>query len=209
MLAAGIERRGAFLKVPSLLAGRVGELFVAADIAKSVGVDTTTVQSWVSLLETNGVVLSLPAYYSNLNKRLTKAPKYYFYDVSLATRLQGWTTSETILTSPAFGHLFENIAIGEIARFFLNKGIRPNLSFVRSKEKVEVDVMIDLGDQRFIAAEVKSSSLPWTKKQHELVDELDINIVEKWVVSPRTEMDFEHVRSIGLPTIAGELEKFV
>jgi hypothetical protein len=53
---------------PELFFTRVGQLFVASDIAKVAGVDATTVQSWVSLLAANAVVFPLPAYFSNLNK---------------------------------------------------------------------------------------------------------------------------------------------
>lgn len=191
VIAAGIERRAAFLKVLHLLAGRVGQLFVASDLARDAGVDATTVQSWVSLLATNAVVFPLPAYFSNLNKRLTKAPKYFFYDVGLAVRLQGWSEIDPIMNSPLFGDLLENIVVGEVIRFFLNRGTRPSLYFVRSKEKVEIDLLVELGNQRYLAMEVKTTPEPWTPKQHELVDSLGLTVVEKWVVSTSPALSFK------------------
>lgn len=191
VIAAGIERRAAFLKVLHLLAGRVGQLFVASDLARDAGVDATTVQSWVSLLATNAVVFPLPAYFSNLNKRLTKAPKYFFYDVGLAVRLQGWSEIDPIMNSPLFGHLLENIVVGEVIRFFLNRGTRPSLYFVRSKEKVEIDLLVELGNQRYLAMEVKTTPEPWTPRQHELVDSLGLTVVEKWVVSTSPALSFK------------------
>ncbi|MFN4895060.1 MAG: ATP-binding protein [Pseudomonadota bacterium] len=198
VIAAGIERRAAFLKALHLLAGRVGQLFVASDIARDAGVDATTVQSWVSLLATNAVVFPLPAYFSNLNKRLTKAPKYFFYDVGLAVRLQGWTDIDPIMNSPLFGHLFENIVVGEFIRFFLNRGTRPSLYFVRSKEKVEIDLLVELGNQRYLAVEVKTTPDPWTAKQHELVDSLGLTVVEKWVVSTSPAISFKETAVVAI-----------
>jgi len=201
VIAAGIERRAAFLKVLHLLAGRVGQLFVASDLARDAGVDATTVQSWVSLLATNAVVFPLPAYFSNLNKRLTKAPKYFFYDVGLAVRLQGWSEIDPIMNSPLFGHLLENIVVGEVIRFFLNRGTRPSLYFVRSKEKVEIDLLVELGNQRYLAMEVKTTPEPWTPRQHELVDSLGLTVVEKWVVSTSPALSFKGTSVVAIPDL--------
>lgn len=209
MVAAGIERRAAFLKVLHLVASRVGQLFVASDIAKVAGVDATTVQSWVSLLATNSVVLPLPAYSSNLNKRLTKAPKYFFHDVGLAVRLQGWHAVDPIINSPLSGHLFENIVIGEVARFFSNRGIRPSLYFVRSKEKVEIDLLVELGNQRYLALEVKSTPEPWTQKQRELADSLGLDIVGKWVVSASRAMSYHDAPVVALTDLWDRLAEIV
>lgn len=54
--AAGIERKAPFASMIGLIAGRIGQLFNATDIAKIVGVDTTTVQSWVAKLEQNAIL---------------------------------------------------------------------------------------------------------------------------------------------------------
>lgn len=47
-----------------LIAGRIGQLFNATDIAKIVGVDTTTVQSWVAKLERNAILRTVRPYYT-------------------------------------------------------------------------------------------------------------------------------------------------
>ena len=183
VVAAGIERRAAFIKALSLTAGRIGQLINYSDIAVSAGVESTTVQSWLSILELNGILRRVMPYYTNLNKRLIKAPKYYFEDVGLASRLQGWTTAEPLLNSPQFGNSFENCVLAEISRFFVNRGMPPTIHYVRSKEKVEVDFLIDLGNQKFLAVEVKTTAQDFTESQNKLLESLGINIVERWVVS--------------------------
>ena len=118
VLAAGIEKKSAFTKALALLSARIGQLFQANDIARNVGVSLSTVQSWFLLLEENGILFRLPAFSSNLNQRLTKAPKYYFHDVALVTRLQGWAEFKPLMLSPSFGPLLENIAVSEIYKVF-------------------------------------------------------------------------------------------
>lgn len=204
--AAGIEKKTAFSKALQLASGRIGQLFNASDIAKNIGVDTTTVQAWIGLFEQNGILHILPPYYTNLNQRLIKTPKIYFEDVGLAVRLQGWSEFEPILLSPYFGHLFENLVLSEIARFFINRGEQPEIYFVRSKEQVEVDFLLQLSNQRFIAIEVKTTPMDLTRQQMHLLDSLQLNIVDKWIISPTRSHDFTNARVISIDQIFDQLQ---
>ncbi len=179
-----------------LLAARTAQLINYADIATNVGVDTTTVQAWTALLEQNGIVRILQSYYVNLNQRLIKTPKIYLEDVGLAVRLQRWTEFEPLVPSPYFGNLLENLALGEICRFFINQGTSPEIYFVRSKEQVEVDFLIRLPNQRYIAIEVKTIPVDFTPAQLRLLDSLELNIVEKWVVSYVGSIHFKNAQFI-------------
>lgn len=210
--AAGIERSGAFGKALSLIAGRVGQLVNSSDIAKNVGVDTTTIQSWTRLLQQNGVVSIVPPYTTNLNQRLIKTPKIFFDDVGLASRLQGWSDILPLMSSSQFGHLVENLAFTEISKFFTNCGEDPKIYFVRSKDQVEVDFLIEFNNNRFIAIEVKATPESWSEKQHELIESLGINVVEKWVVTPSnlstSFINNPAVKLIEYKNIWAELQRF-
>lgn len=207
--SAGIEKKAAFTKFLQLLAGRVGELFNASDIASVSQVDSTTIHSWKALMEDNGIIRALEPYWSNVNKRLTKTPKVYFEDVALAIRLQGWTELQPILNSPVLGHIVENIALSEIVRFFINRGEQPKLNFLRSKEKVEVDLLIHLPNQRVIAAEVKLKAKDFTLAQKKLLETLDLNIVDYWVLSPTLSPDFPGARVVTFNEIWTALNELI
>ena len=193
--AAGIERKAAFSKVLALIAARQGMLMNFSEIASLVGVDVTTIQSWIFLLEENGILRKIEPYSSNLNKRLSKTPKIYFEDVALAVRLQGWTDVQPLILSLQFGFLLETIALSEITRFFTSRGEKPRVFHVRSKEKVEVDFLVELKNQRFLAIEVKSTPQPYTALQLKILDSLKIKFVEKWIVSPQESLDLPQVVS--------------
>ena len=205
--AAGIEKKSAFSKVLQLAAGRVAQLLNYSDIAKTVGVDTTTVQSWMGLLEQNGIIDILQPYYTNLNQRLIKTPKIYFEDVGLAIRLQGWSEFEPLILSPYFGPLLEAFARSEISRFFINQGIEPEIYFVRSKEQVEVDFLVKLSNQRYVAIEVKTTPVDLSQSQLRLLDSLQLNIAERWVVSSVHSADFAHARVVLLDQIFDHLDR--
>ncbi len=199
--AAGIEKKSAFTKTLQIVAGRIGQLLNYSDISKTVGVDLTTVQSWLYLLEQNGVVKILQPYFSNLNQRLIKSPKLYFEDVGLCTRLQGWTEFEPLFLSPYLGSLVENCALIEISRFFSNRGMPLEMFFLRSKEKVEIDFLLQLPNQRFIAIEVKTTPTDFTSAQLQLLESLQLNIIARWVISPNAELSFPNATGIALEKI--------
>jgi predicted AAA+ superfamily ATPase len=206
--AAGIERKAAFVQATGLLAGRVGQLMNASDIAKSVGVETTTVQSWAAKLQENAIVRILRPYSNNLNKRLIKTPKVYFEDVGLASRMQGWTEFRPLYVSPAFGHLLENLVLIELCRFFTNRGQSPEIFFLRSREKVEVDFILRLPNNRWIAVEAKSTPVDFSRPQLDLLKQTNLNFIERWVVSPSETSAFEHCRGVSLPSVHEELGKW-
>jgi hypothetical protein len=205
--SAGIERKAAFTKCLGLTAGRVGQLFNFSDVAANVSADVTTVQSWVSLLEENGILRRLQPYYTNLNQRLIKAPKFYFEDVALATRLQGWTEIAPLMVSPSWGPLLENIAVSEIAKFFINRGQLPQLNYVRTKEKVEIDLLVQLPNQRYVAIEVKATPQDLTTSQMRLLESLRLNIVERWIVSPQGSGVFQNSKVVTFEELSKALER--
>jgi predicted AAA+ superfamily ATPase len=205
--AAGIEKKSAFSKTLQLFAARTAQLLNASDLAKNVGVDTTTVQAWGSLLEQNGILRILQPYYTNLNQRLIKTPKVYFEDIGLAIRLQGWSEFEPLAPSPYFGHLLENLALIELSRFFSNQGTPPEIYFVRSKDQVEVDFLVRLSNQRYLAIEVKTTPMDFTSPQVALLDTLQLNVIEKWVVSFTGSTHFSRARLVCHDQIFKELQR--
>lgn len=204
--AAGIEKKFAFSQALQLASGRLGQLFNASDIAKNIGVDITTVQSWMLLLEQNGIIRILEPFHTNLNQRLIKTPKIFFEDTGLAVRLQGWNEYEPILLSPYFGSLVENLALSEITKFFTNRGELPTIYFVRSKDQIEVDFLLQLSNQRYIAIECKATPCDFTNRQLKLIDSLQVNVIDKWVVTPVRSTDFAHSKVVELGQIFNALD---
>ena len=70
-----------------LLAGRVGQLVNLNSLSGDVGVSSTTLGEWLSILEASYIVFRLPPYFENFGKRLIKTPKLYFTEVGLAAYL--------------------------------------------------------------------------------------------------------------------------
>ncbi len=157
VLTAGIQKAPEFLKFTRLLAGRVGQLLDQSGIGIEVGVDSKTIRSWVSILEKMHIISLVPPYFSNYSSRLIKTPKVFFIDSGIACRLQGWTSSAPILTSPQQGHLFENLVFSEIYKLNLNYQMGWQIFHWRSRDGEEVDFLIQLAPNDFLFVECKVS----------------------------------------------------
>ena len=128
-----------FLK---LTAARCGSEFNAAGIAKEVGMSATTISEWLSILHASYIIYKVAPYYANINKRLTKMPKIYFYDTGLLAFLLGLEEPKNISTSPFRGILFENMAMGEIMKQKFNAGKTPDITYYREYSGKEVDALV-------------------------------------------------------------------
>lgn len=145
-----------FQKFVRICAGRIGNLFNASAIASETGVTVATVQSWVSILEASFVVMMLQPYYDNMNKRLIKSPKLYFYDTGLACYLLGIENTIQVTRDPLYGALFENMVIIDAVKHRFNKGFDHNMFFYRDSHHSEIDLVYKQAND-LIPIEIKSS----------------------------------------------------
>ncbi len=172
VLSAGISKQTEFHTVLGLLAARTGQMLNYSDVANNSGVKSSTVKEWVSVLERSNLLHVLPAYASNLNKRLIKTPKLHFLDTGLACRLQGWTERQPMSQSPQAGHLFESLVCAEIIKFMNNFEKNWQLFYWRTKEDEEIDFVLKIDSGTLLALDAKMGihsvapiSLPVTFKK--------------------------------------------
>lgn len=139
-----------------LVAGRVGSECNHSSLANETGVSSPTVKSWLGVLETSFVIMTLQPFYSNISKRLAKAPKIYFTDTGLLCSLLEITTVEQLKSHPLRGAIFENLVVMEMLKNRFNQGRASNLCFYRESSGREVDVVQTFGE-RLRLWEIKSS----------------------------------------------------
>jgi len=125
---------GRFDRFMMLCAGRTGTIINKADLSSTVGVDNKTIDNWMSLLESSYQILTLPAYFANTSKRLTKRPKWVFADCGLGLHLQAIRSGDSLTAASNFGHLFESFVIMEIRKLFGHTGTSWNGYHWRTRE---------------------------------------------------------------------------
>lgn len=131
-----------FEKFMRLLAGRVGQLVNNSILATEVGVSSTTIGSWLSILEASHVIYTLKPWFKNRNSQVVKTPKVYFCDTGLISYLLGIETPEQMIRDPLLGNIFENFVVIEALKTRLNLGLEPNLYFFRNSNGLEIDLIL-------------------------------------------------------------------
>lgn len=153
----GIRDLAAFRRFIRLCAGRVGQLVNLSSLGADAGVSQPTAREWLGVLEASDIAFRLPPYYTNIRKRLTKAPKLYFVDVGLASYLVGIRNSEQLATHPLRGSLFENAAVSEAVKHSHNRLRHAELSFFRTADGLECDLFYPTPAGP-VAVEIKSGA---------------------------------------------------
>jgi len=151
----GIENLNAFSRFLGLCAGRIGQVLNLTSLANDTGIAVNTAKAWLSLLEASFIIYQIQPYYNNFSKRLIKSPKLYFYDTGVACSLLKLTDPEMIKTHYLYGSLFENLVISEILKSQCHLGKQPSVYYWRESNGVEIDCIIEQGNNEILALEIK------------------------------------------------------
>jgi hypothetical protein len=122
----------------TLLAHYHGQIWNAAEAARSLNVGETTARRYLDLLQDLLMVRVLQPWHANLNKRQVKSPKVYIRDTGLLHLLLGIRTEKELLLHPRSGASWEGFAIEEII-----KALSPDeVYFWATHSGAELDLLI-------------------------------------------------------------------
>ncbi|KAA8485398.1 hypothetical protein BDE36_2051 [Arcticibacter tournemirensis] len=140
-----ISNLNQFERFLKLCAGRIGQLLNMSSLAIEAGVDSKTIASWLSVLESSFIIHLLKPHHQNFNKRLVKMPKLYFCDTGVACSLLGIKSVSQLTLHPLKGSIFENYVVGEFIKDRYNRNTPFDLYFWRDNSGNEIDIIIDKG----------------------------------------------------------------
>ena len=95
----------------------------------------------LGLLEAAWLVVILPPWYENYNKRVIKSPKLYWVDTGLLCHALDIATASDLTYHPYRGAIFENLIVAERYKAATNRGKNPELYFWRDSSRREVDIV--------------------------------------------------------------------
>ncbi len=157
---AQIERTAELPRMLGLIAARAGGPLNLSELARAVGLPRTTVDRYVSLLRVVFLMHVVPAWSSNLTKRLVRSPKVYLNDTGLLAHLLGARGNSVPSDSPHVGRLVENFAAVEIQKQVAVSETQPSVFHLRTHTQREVDVILEDSSGRVVGIEVKAGATP-------------------------------------------------
>jgi hypothetical protein len=142
----------------TLVASRGGSLLDYAGLARGIGIPQTTLKRYMALLEATFLVQTLPAWFTNIGKRLVKAPKVYLNDTGLLTHLHG-VDADRLRSDPTLGGgVLENFVAMELLKQCGWSKSQSVLHHYRTHNGDKVDLVLEDRAGRIVGIEVKASA---------------------------------------------------
>lgn len=141
----------------TMLAHHHSGLLNVAQLARNLGVDAKTAQSYIDLLCDLLLVRRLPPWHTNIGKRLVKSPKVYIRDSGLVHALLDVGAKETLLSHPVVGASWEGFVIENLLAC---AGANVQAYFYRSSGGAEIDLLLAWPGGELWAIEIKRSLTP-------------------------------------------------
>jgi predicted AAA+ superfamily ATPase len=157
---AQIQDLTAVPQLLKLLAWRMATLHNQSEISRSSGIANSTLSRYMSLLKMTFLVQEVPAWSSNLGKRLVKAPKLFMVDTGLACHLLGIDEERFRQGGEIAGRIFENFVAMELFKHASWSKEIVRIHHFRSQTGHEVDFVIEDSRGAVVGIEVKLSATP-------------------------------------------------
>lgn len=157
-----IRQRDMLPRLLRQLAAQSGQILNRAAAGQAIGMEKSTAENYVKLLEAVFLVHRLPAWGTTLGSRITRQPKIHLVDSGVAAWLLNLTPAKMVQGDPAalteYGHLLETFAIGEILKQVSWWDAPVIAGHFRTNAGHEVDLVLERDDGQVLAFEVKAGS---------------------------------------------------
>lgn len=140
-----------FVKAQQYLANNTGQLLNYSSVSKMAGVSSITAKKFVQYLEISCQTITLPPWFKNQNKRLSKSPKVHFLDPGV---------HRAILKKRDFpnGHEYESAVVAEIIKQSSNLRLPVEFFHLRTLDDREIDLVLEF-EQGYVLFEIKKSEI--------------------------------------------------
>ncbi|WP_306598058.1 ATP-binding protein [Geothrix sp. 21YS21S-2] len=144
-------------RILELLSVRSASLLNMAELSRSLGIPLNTLKRYLALLEAVFLLATVPAWSSNLGKRLVKAPKLMLRDTGLLAHMMGADAGRLARDPDLLGGPLETFVAGELRKLLGWAECRARLFHYRTLPGAEVDLLLEHADGRVLGVEVKAS----------------------------------------------------
>jgi predicted AAA+ superfamily ATPase len=143
-----------FLNVASQMSGKIVNY---SKIAADCQTDPSNVRNYYQILEETLIGFFLEPFHRSIRKRQSQSPKFYFIDSGIARALAGHLDLPLRPQTSLCGDVFEAFIINQI-RTHLEYSLKQyQLSFLRTKDGAEIDLIVERSGKPTFLIEIKSS----------------------------------------------------
>ncbi len=155
---AAISRLDEMAHLIEHVAVSTGQLLNMSNLGSRVGVDSKTINRWLTLLEHMFLVRRVRSWHSNELKRLVKTPKLHFLDSGLLAALRRVDAATVDRDRHEAGTLLECFVYGEIVKAAALSDEPMTVNHYRDKDRLEVDLVLERPPGKIVGIEVKAGA---------------------------------------------------
>ncbi|WP_229788566.1 ATP-binding protein [Nocardioides albus] len=155
-----IERGLQMRALVRTVAGRSGQPIAPTSIGSSLGLGHPTVSRYLSLLEEVFLIKRIPAWTRRLSARAVSQQKVAMVDSGVAAAVLGLNEARLRKPGAPLGELLEGLVAMEIGRQLTWSETRADMFHYRTRDGVEVDLVLEDRLGRVVGIEVKASATP-------------------------------------------------
>ena len=152
-----VRRLDPFRRFLLVAAQMSGQILNFTKIAREIGSSTVTVQSYFQILEDTLIGSLVEPFHESVRKRQRGNPKFYFFDTGVQRALNNTLQVELAPQTYAFGVAFEHFIVNEIRRLQAYGKKDYRLSYLRTKDGVEIDLIMERPGMKRALVEIKST----------------------------------------------------
>jgi uncharacterized protein len=181
-----------------MLAHYHGQIWNAAEPARSLGVNESTTRRYLDLMTDAFMVRQLRPWFANIGKRQVKAPKIYIRDSGLLHQLLGIGTAGELMNHPKLGASWEGFVIEQV----LMSEPHDESYFWATHQGAEIDLILRRGD-KMLGVECKNADAPvMTASIRIALDDLKLERVAVLYPGAKRYQLAERVEAVPLAQIA-------
>ncbi|MFT3741559.1 MAG: AAA family ATPase [Gammaproteobacteria bacterium] len=152
-----IRKLDPFRKFLEVCAQCNGKIINVNNLATDVGVDPKTINAYFSILEDTLIGFFLEPYQDSFRKRLSKKPKFYFFDTGVSRALARLLSVPLRHSTSMYGEVFEHFIILECIK--LASYFKPEFRFayLKTKDEAEIDLIVERPGLPLLCIEIKST----------------------------------------------------
>jgi predicted AAA+ superfamily ATPase len=152
-----IKKMNPFRRFLEVAAQCNGKIINYANLSRDVGVDDKTIKEYFTILEDTLIGFLLEPFQHSFRKRLSLKPKFYFFDGGVVRALARVLSITLQPSTSAYGEAFEHFVILECIKLASYYQPEFRFSYLKTKDDVEVDLIVERPGQPLLFIEIKSS----------------------------------------------------
>ena len=134
-----------------------GKAINFSNIARDVGTSDKNIQKYFSILEDTLLGFFLETFQHSFRKRLSKTPKFYFFDTGIVRALSAQLSLPLVTSTSQFGDIFEHFLLLQAKQLSSYYYREYRFSYLRTKDDAEIDLIVERPGLPLLFIEIKSS----------------------------------------------------